>query len=269
MGKAARVKKERRTAVAVPPPPVGKARPAAERMRLVWGATAGVVVLIAVVAGVLLATRPSSKVPPPATASASDRNAPSSLIKAAQAVGFHPTTEPGVGEIEGQPASSAQPATNPNLLAVGSKAPAFSLKTPEGKTVSLASYRGKTVLLEFFATWCPHCNAESPNLVSIRKTLPKSQYAFVSINADSETAPSVYAFHSYYGMQWPALLDPAFGHEGSFTKPGGEGPVSAAYRVEAYPTFYVIDPRGRIAWRSDGEQPNALLRRELTQAARS
>jgi peroxiredoxin len=268
MSKAARVKRQRR-AVAAQPPAVGKQRPAAERMRLVWAGTGGVVVLIVVVAGVLLATRSSSKVPPPATASAADRNAPASLIRAAQAVGFHPTTEPGVGELEGQPASSAQPPTNPNLLAVGSKAPAFSLTTPEGQTVSLATYRGKTVLLEFFATWCPHCNAESPNLASIYKTLPKSKYAFVSINADGETAPSVYAFHSYYGLPWPALLDPAVGHAGSFTKPGGEGPVSSAYRVEAYPTFYVVDPKGRIAWRSDGEQPNALVRQELTQAARS
>jgi peroxiredoxin len=237
-------------------------------MRLVWAATAAVVVVIAVVAGVLLATRSSPKTAPPAKASAADRNAPASLISAAQQVGFHPTTEPGVGEIEGQPASAARPPANPNLLAVGSKAPAFTLKTPEGRSVSLSAFHGKTVLLEFFATWCPHCNAEAPELRSIYASLPKKSYAFVAVNADGETAPSVYAFHSYYGLSYPALLDPSFGHPGSFTQPGGEGPVSSAYHVGSYPTFYVVDAKGRIAWRNDGEQPDALLRRELTQAAR-
>ncbi len=43
--------------------------------------------------------------------------------------------------------------------------------------------------------------------------------------------------------------------------------MSRAYRLGYFPTFYVIDPTGRITWRSDGEQPDALLRRELRRAA--
>jgi hypothetical protein len=45
--------------------------------------------------------------------------------------------------------------------------------------------------------------------------------------------------------------------------------VTTQYRVQAFPTFYVVDPRGGISWRSDGEQPNALLERELRKAARA
>jgi hypothetical protein len=67
------------------------------------------VVLIGIVAGVLLATRTKTAVPPPAPASASDRNAPASLVQAANKVGFRPTTEPGVGQIEDDPASEAKP----------------------------------------------------------------------------------------------------------------------------------------------------------------
>jgi len=267
MGKAARLKEQRRAVRK--PPPVGKQRAATEHARqLIWAASGGLIILVTIVVGVLLATRSSPKAAPPAAASASDRNAPASLVAAADAVGFHPTTEPGTGEIEGQPASAAQPPENANLLPVGSTAPAFTLSTPQGQKVSLAGYRGKAVLLEFFATWCPHCNAEAPHLHRLYASLPKSKVAFVSVNADGETGPSVFAFHRYYGLQYPALVDPS-AHPGSFNTQGEAGPVTTSYRVVDFPTFYVIDPQGRIAWRSDGEQPDALLVDELAAAARS
>ena len=73
-------------------------------------------------------------------------------MKAADALGFTPNTEAGVGRIESEPASAASTGSNPNLLAVGSRAPAFGLRTPQAKRVSLASFRGKATLVEFFAT---------------------------------------------------------------------------------------------------------------------
>ena len=89
--------------------------------------------------------------------------------------------------------------------------------------------------------------------------------AFVSINADSENAASVYAFHRYFGLPYPALLDQGT-QTGSFTQPGASGPVTSEYHLQSFPTFYVISPTGRITFASDGEQPDALLRQELLQA---
>jgi peroxiredoxin len=267
MGKAARLKQQRRIAQ-VKPPPVGKQRPVRERMQLVWAGTGAVVVLVAVVVGVLLATRSSANVPSAAPPSAADRDAPAALIQAADAVDFHPTTEPGTGEMEGQPASAGLPPANPHLLAVGTTAPSFTLRTPQGKSVSLTSYRGKVVLLEFFATWCPHCNAEAPHLRTIYASLGHNKFAFVSVNADGEDAASVFAFHRYFGLLYPALLDPSR-HPGSFHQEGAAGPVSTEYKVEDFPTFYILDRQGRITWRNDGEQPDALLRQELLRAARA
>ena len=78
-------------------------------------------------------------------------------------------------QVEDQPASAASPPSNPNLLKAGTKAPAFTLKTPTGETVSLSDYRGKATLLEFFATWCPHCNAESPHIRTLSKSMPAGE----------------------------------------------------------------------------------------------
>jgi len=264
MSKAARLRQQR--SMAPRPPAVGKQRPGSERTtRLIWAGTGALVVVVAIVAGALLATRSSPKTPSSASPSAADRNASPALVAAANQVGFHPTTEPGVGVIEGEPASAAQPPANPDLLPVGSKAPGFTLRTPQGQKVSLSDYRGKAVLLEFFASWCPHCNAEAPHLRSLYASLPKSKATIVSVNADGETAPSIFAFHRYYGLRYPALVDPS-ARPGSFTAQGDAGAVSSAYKVDSFPTFYVVDPQGRIAWRSDGEQPDALLRELVTQA---
>lgn len=257
MGKASRIKAQR----AKTPPPVGKQRTAVPQ-RLIWLATAGIVGVIAVVV-VVLVTRSSTKATP---AAGSDKNAPASLVAAANAVGFHPNVEAGVGKIESQPASAAGAPTNPNLLAVGTKAPGFTLKTPQGQSVSLSDFRGKAVLLEFFATWCPHCDAEAPHLKKLFASLPKAKYAWVGVNADGEDAASVYAYHRYFGLSSPSLLDPS-AQPGSFTQPGAAGPVTTRYQVQAFPTFYVLDPQGKITWRSDGEQPDALLRQELVAAA--
>lgn len=261
MGKAARLRQERR----LTPPPVGKQQHVEQRT--VWLGTGGILAVVAVVVVVLLATRTSPKVAAAAPVTAADRNAPASLVQAANDVGFHPTTEPGVGQLEGRPASSALPASNPDLLPVGSAAPGFTLRTPQGRGVSLASYRGKTVLLEFFASWCPHCNAEAPHLAKLARSLGGRGVRLLSVNADGETAPSVFAFHRYYGLPYPALVDPST-KPGSFNAPGDAGQVSTAYRVQSFPTFYVINPAGKITWRSDGEQPDALLRAQLLQAAK-
>ena len=138
----------------------------------------------------------------------------------------------------------------PTLLSVGRAAPDFALKSPRGESVRLSDSLGKVVLLEFFATWCPHCQAEAQHLIAISKSLSPERFAFLSVNADSEDAASIYAFDRFFALPWPALLDPGT-PPGSFTQSGGAGPVTTAYGVAVYPTFYVIDAKGRIAWRAD------------------
>src|SRR5438128_10222223 len=108
MGKASRLKKERRQA----PPPVGK-QAAAIPQRAVLLGTVGFAVAIGIVVAVLLATRSSPKPPPAANPSSGDQNASPALVRAADAVGFSATVEPGAGLLESRPASAARPPSNP------------------------------------------------------------------------------------------------------------------------------------------------------------
>jgi peroxiredoxin len=237
------------------------------RTLVIWLATGVVCVVLAVVVGVLAGRSDSAPVPSAADPSSANANAPASLVKAADAVGFEPHSEPGTGLIEDDPADKA-PTPNPDLLQPGTTAPPFTLKTPEGESVSLADYRGKAVLLELFATWCPHCQAEAPHLERLAQGLDPAKQAILSIDGSSGDAASVFAFHRYFGLSYPALLDPS-GQPGSFSEPGPPGPVATSYKLENFPTFYVIGPDGAITWSSDGEQPDAMLRQQLDRAAGS
>jgi peroxiredoxin len=237
-----------------------------QQQRNLWLATGGVVLAIVAMAAVLNRLNQAPSAPGPAKPTAADLNAPKSLRVAAAKVGFHPQLIPGVGKIEDKSASDSPAPNNTTLLKPGTVAPAFSLKTPQGDTVSLSDYAGKALLIEFFATSCPHCQAEAPHLRRLAM-LDAHRYDFVSVNADSEDAPSVFAFHRYFGLPYPALVDRSGSLPGSFSSPGSAGKVAQAYGMEAFPTFYVIDRQGRVWWAGDSEQPDAKLQQELAAAA--
>ena len=150
------------------------------------------------------------------------------------------------------------------LLPLGAAAPGFTLRTTAGATVSLQRLRGKAVLVEFCASWSSRCVAQVPALNRLRALSPA---ALVSVDGDSEDAASVAAFGRTFHARFPLALDPG-PTTVSFPAHGPRGPVTGRYHVTAFPTFYVLDPRGRVAWRSPGEQPVALLARELERAAR-
>jgi peroxiredoxin len=240
--------------------------------RTVLFATGGVAV-VGIAAGILIAFRSSpdpvradAPTVVPAALSQPADPAESALAKAADALGFRQTIDKNVGVVELLPANTQLLPVSSSLLPVGRQAPDFSLLTATGKNVKLSDYRGKTVLLEFFATWCPHCQAEAGHLVQLSKTLASRGVAFLSVNADSEDAASLYAFERYFGITWPALLDPG-SPAGSFNQAGGAGAVTQAFGVALYPTFYIIDSLGRVAWRGDREQPDALLLQKLIDAS--
>jgi thiol-disulfide isomerase/thioredoxin len=259
---------ERGTRVALPPFPFGPGRdPLARRTRRLLTIALALAAAATVLVGAALLLGSGRAAPRVVTIPAADRAAAPALLRAAEAVGFEPAAGSGDGRVESEPISASNPPSATGLLPVGGRAPGFTLRTPTGAPLALARLRGKAVLVEFFATWCPHCDAEAPHLERLSLSLPRARYALVAVNADGETAPSVLAYHIYFGLGFPALLDPS-ALPGSFHSQGAPGTVSKAYLVQSYPTFYVLDPAGRVVWAAVGEQPDLLLRAELRRAVR-
>lgn len=136
------------------------------------------------------------------------------------------------------PASAAPPA-------VGSIAPDFSLATADGHTIKLSDLRGKVVVVNFFATWCPPCRAETPDLVSASGAFAPRDVVFVGVDA-KEPVQLVQQFAAAKGIAYPLALD-------------SDGKIDQTYDVRAIPTTYVVGRDGRIAYSQVDQLSNAVL----------
>jgi peroxiredoxin len=144
----------------------------------------------------------------------------------------------------------AAPAEDPAAPAatgpvVGAPAPDFSLQTLTGKTVSLGSFRGKTLVINAWATWCPPCREEMPELIATARTLQKSGVAVLGVDS-TEEAPIVRGDVAAHNVSYPQAIDT--------TKS-----FSTAYDIQYFPTTFVIDPSGIVRARIvDGVTPKEL-----------
>ncbi len=129
---------------------------------------------------------------------------------------------------------------------VGAPAPDFHLTTLEGRTVSLAGYRGKTLVINTWATWCPPCREETPDLISSAKRLvARGDVAFLGIDS-TEEAPIVRAFVASKQLPYPQAID-------------GDKTFEKAYDIRAFPTTYVIDGAGVVRARYVGNISPQIL----------
>lgn len=141
-----------------------------------------------------------------------------------------------------QPAMATQ---SENKAPAGSKAPSFSVETLDGKAVSLDNFRGRVLLLEFFATWCRVCKDTTPEFKQVRENFSSENLAILSVESSPTVSlENVREFKSEYGGDWSFAKAPE---------------VADRYGVEGYPTVFVIDPDGYIAFRSDGSVPPDVL----------
>lgn len=120
----------------------------------------------------------------------------------------------------------------------GMIAPDFELKTLDGESAKLSDFRGERVMLNFWATWCPPCRAEMPDM---QKFHENKDVQILAVNLiDTESNPErVPKFLDELGLTFPVLLD-----EGSN--------VSTDYNIVAYPTSFMIDSNGRIQFKAMG-----------------
>ena len=85
-------------------------------------------------------------------------------------------------------------------------APSFTLKSVDGKTVSLADYKGKAVLLNFWATWCGPCKLEMPWLIEMQKKYASQGFTVLGISEDDSSTKEVSDFMAKMGVDYPVLM---------------------------------------------------------------
>jgi cytochrome c biogenesis protein CcmG/thiol:disulfide interchange protein DsbE len=131
-------------------------------------------------------------------------------------------------------------------------APNFALNDSDGRTVQLADYRGKVVLLNFWATWCDPCRIEIPWFTEFERKHKDRGFAVVGISMDEEGWDAVKPFISEYRINYRVLM--------------GNNEVAQLYDgVEALPTTFLIDREGKIAAIHEGLVSKSRYERDLNQ----
>ena len=130
------------------------------------------------------------------------------------------------------------------------KAPDFTLQNVDGKNVSLSDYKGKIVIVDFWATWCPPCRKGIPDLIDLQKHY-KDKVAVIGISVDREnTKDGVPAFVNKMGINYPVV----YFNDKVINDFGG---------IEAIPTTFIIDQQGNITKKMVGLYPKSEFEKEL------
>jgi thiol-disulfide isomerase/thioredoxin len=119
-------------------------------------------------------------------------------------------------------------------------APEFDLQGPAGEPQRLVDHRGKPIILNFWATWCPPCRAEMPSIQRAHETVADEGISVIAINV-GEDAETVARFLEETPVDFPIPIDI-------------DSEVVQSYPVKGLPTTFVIDPQGRIIYSATGER---------------
>ncbi|BDI28126.1 hypothetical protein CCAX7_001770 [Capsulimonas corticalis] len=128
----------------------------------------------------------------------------------------------------------------PPVLANGAAAPDFVATTPEGASVLLSNYRGKTVVLDFWATWCGPCQASMPHLNKVYDQVKDKDVVVLAVCVwDDKDSYAKWVTEHKTTYAFPTVFDPA--------GKAGKNIAGALYRVSGIPTQFVIDKDGKVA----------------------
>ncbi|WP_455203078.1 TlpA family protein disulfide reductase [Kaarinaea lacus] len=114
----------------------------------------------------------------------------------------------------------------------------FALQDIEGNSYHLKELRGKVVVINFWATWCPPCRYELPSMERAYQQLKKEDIVFVAINV-GEDIDTIFTFTADYPVSFPLLLDL-------------DSKTINSYPVVGLPTTFVIDKKGKLTYRAIG-----------------
>ena len=120
-------------------------------------------------------------------------------------------------------------------LAVGTKFPDFAEKDLTGNSLTLSSFKGKLVLVDFWATWCPPCVGELPNVIAAYEKYHRQGFEIVGISLDQDQA-KLTAFLKEKGMTWAQYFDGK----------GWQNKLAAQYGIQSIPATFLLDGEGNI-----------------------
>ncbi|HEY5586119.1 MAG TPA: TlpA disulfide reductase family protein [Ruminiclostridium sp.] len=131
------------------------------------------------------------------------------------------------------PSSQETTSTSQTSISSNPIAPDFTLKDLEGKDVKLSDYKGKIVILNFWAVWCKYCKEEMPDLNELNKELEKDNEAVI-ITVDSQESPEIVKdYISSNNLNLKVLLDQ-------------DGSVTQTYGITGFPTTFIINRDGTL-----------------------
>ena len=122
------------------------------------------------------------------------------------------------------------------VIKAGKKAPAFKLPTPDGKLVSLSDFKDRYVVIDFWASWCPDCRKENPELVKLHAKYAHKGVAFLGVSFDTEREAWLRGIESD-SLKWTQVS--------SLVK-WKETQISKDYGINWIPTFYLINKKGKV-----------------------
>lgn len=133
----------------------------------------------------------------------------------------------------GSQRSEQVPTSAPGDVRVGEPAPDIELKTLDGATLKLSQYRGKVVVLNFWATWCPPCLAEMPSMEKLYRMFPDGNLIMLAVNTEENGAEILPAFLKKNPHTFSVVLDP-------------DANGQQTYGVFRFPESFIIDRDGKI-----------------------
>ncbi|MBD3750482.1 MAG: AhpC/TSA family protein [Sphingobacteriales bacterium] len=120
-------------------------------------------------------------------------------------------------------------------IAIGQMAPDISAQTPDGKTLKLSDFKGKYVLLDFWASWCGPCRQESPNLVKQYQAFKDKKFTIFSFSLDDNKEEWMDAIQKDH-LDWSHVSE----------LKQWDAPTAVEYNITAIPASFIINPEGRI-----------------------
>jgi peroxiredoxin len=135
-----------------------------------------------------------------------------------------------------------------HVVRVGDEAPNFRLRDLDGNLTSLSQYRGKVVLLNFWATWCGPCRVEMPAMEQLYRTSSRREFQILAVSTDTQGAAATRPFQQKTGLTFPILHD-------------SDMEIGLIYGARSLPMTFMVDRQGvvrqKIFGARDWDSPEA------------